>query len=474
MLGIKKISNYVLMVMVCITFGDCSNDEKIKVMPDVPTGVSSHTIPMKLVGSFIDFDQTKKETRASSTSWNEGDKVYITFYNTDATISGEATYNTSSGWNVSFDGELPSGTDLKCEVRHFKNTTFESSSLISLNSNSEIYEETNGNYSYVDGALIVYASLFPKTGRIRFKGEINTEIYVVGLSLYSTYSPINNTFYSSSTVVNSTVASDGFTPYIYGMLSDTERNLGVIGTDFAFTRKCSSEILKSGESGYMTIPSESSHNNWQSGLYLSVNGIGFNMIPVVGLESGFYLIGETEVTEDLCKAVDGNDNLSLTMLPADHMGYSGAKSIIEKLNNKTNLNFSLPTKEQWQYAANGGNKSLGYIYSGSNKPNEVAWYSDNCTSKQIVKTKMPNELGLYDMSGNVGEFINSNRTYALVYGGGFCSKADYIKTTSYASFDLYIEREATMAYFPVSSGYESTSKDGNSIGVGFRLILTFP
>jgi len=67
----------------------------------------------------------------------------------------------------------------------------------------------------------------------------------------------------------------------------------------------------------------------------------------------------------------------------------------------------LPTEAEWEYAARGGNQSQGYIYSGSNNINDVAWYSSNSGSDtHLVGTKNPNELGLYDMSGNVQEFCN--------------------------------------------------------------------
>lgn len=120
-----------------------------------------------------------------------------------------------------------------------------------------------------------------------------------------------------------------------------------------------------------------------------------------------YLIGETEVTQALWKAVMGS-NPSFFVgdnLPVEKVSWNDCQVFIAKLNALTGKTFRLPTEAEWEYAARGGNDSKGYKYSGGNTINYVAWYSANSsTNTHPVKTKAPNELGVYDMSGNVEEW----------------------------------------------------------------------
>lgn len=463
-----RIIQMLMAVVMVLALGSCSSD----VLSEVENQNGKQTVKMEFVGKVIGFDQqgsskAKVQTRATSSSWKDGDKIYITFYNGSTVVPGEASYSSASGWSVSYDGNLETGSNLKCEARYFVNATFSSSSLVSLNSNSEIYEDLNATYAYSNGSLTVTATLSPKTGRIRFTGNSGEKIYTTGISVYTTFSPAINTFSTSNAMITSTVASNGSTPYIYGYFTDNDRNLGLVGSDYAFTRTCTSSMLNVGESGYMAIPSESSHNNWRSGLYVKASGVEFKMIPVAGYSDGFFLMAETETTEALYKSVNGT--ASTSQFPKDEISFPGITSFIEKLNNETKLDFSLPTSAQWVYAAKGGNKSQGYTYAGSNTPGDVAWYSANCSAKQKVKTKAPNELGIYDMSGNVGEITSSTIShYQDIYGGGYVSSANYINVVTRVNNYYHYNSGGNQ---PSDAGF-SNDGQGYSKGVGFRLILT--
>ena len=120
-----------------------------------------------------------------------------------------------------------------------------------------------------------------------------------------------------------------------------------------------------------------------------------------------YYIGETEVTQELWEAVMGSNPSYFVgpKLPVDKVSWDDCQAFIGKLNAQTGKTFRLPTEAEWEYAARGGKKSKGYTYSGSNTIAEVAWYGKNSNNEtHDVALKAPNELGIYDMSGNVGEW----------------------------------------------------------------------
>ena len=190
------------------------------------------------------------------------------------------------------------------------------------------------------------------------------------------------------------------------------------------------------------------NNQDESITTFTVNGVSFKMVAVEGgtftmgatAEQGnevdsnespthlvtlsSYSIGQTEVTQELWLAVmDGNPSYFQVSTDSDY-GYSlqrpvervswdACQAFITKLNQMTGKTFRLPTEAEWEYAARGGNKSHGYKYAGSNTLDDVAWYLSTIPSQtsgtagygtQPVATKAPNELGLYDMSGNVEEW----------------------------------------------------------------------
>ena len=137
--------------------------------------------------------------------------------------------------------------------------------------------------------------------------------------------------------------------------------------------------------------------------------------PVHQVTVSSYYIGETEVTQSLWLAVMGTmpSNFTGMQLPVEQVSWEDCQAFIAALNAMTGQQFRLPTEAEWEFAARGGNMSMGYKYSGSDNLASVAWYSYNDSwdvrgtgyyGTHPVATRNPNELMLYDMSGNVHEW----------------------------------------------------------------------
>ncbi|MFW5568096.1 MAG: formylglycine-generating enzyme family protein [Bacteroidales bacterium] len=213
-------------------------------------------------------------------------------------------------------------------------------------------------------------------------------------------------------------------------------------------------------------------NDGQNKVY-TVNGVSFKMIAVkggtfqMGSDDGYewekpvhqvtlsdYYIGETEVTQELWTAVMGSNPLKFTgnmQRPVEMVSWNDCQTFISKLNELTGETFRLPTEAQWEYAARGGNKSKGYTYSGGDAIDDVAWHEYNSGGiTHPVKTKAPNELGIYDMTGNVYEWCSdwygsyssaaqtdptgpSTGSYRLIRGGSWGSDATYCRVASRGS-----------------------------------------
>ena len=176
--------------------------------------------------------------------------------------------------------------------------------------------------------------------------------------------------------------------------------------------------------------------------------------PTHSVTLSSYYIGRYEVTQAQWYAVMGSNPSYFKgdNLPVEQVTWNDVQEFITKLNQQTGKTFRLPTEAEWEYAARGGNQSKGYKYSGSNSISDVAWCVDNSNrTTHAVGEKQPNELGIYDMSGNVWEWcqdwygsyssdsqINpigpSSGSYCVYRGGSWEGYANYCRVSERGSF----------------------------------------
>ena len=217
----------------------------------------------------------------------------------------------------------------------------------------------------------------------------------------------------------------------------------------------------------------------RSAIY-TVNGVSFRMIrveggtfmmgatpeqgseacydekPVYQVTLSDYYIGETQVTQvtqALWQAVMDGDNPSRfkgANRHVENVSWDDCHELIGQLNKQTGISFRLPTEAEWEFAAHGGKKRKGYKYSDGNNLSDAAWFGDNSNGEtKEVKTKSANELGLYDMSGNVWEWCNdwydgtypsspqinpqepSSGSYPVLRGGSWRSIETYYRTADH-------------------------------------------
>ena len=162
-----------------------------------------------------------------------------------------------------------------------------------------------------------------------------------------------------------------------------------------------------------------------------------------------FYIGETEVTQELWEAVmpKNRSKQKGAKMPVEYITYDQCQEFIVRLNQLTGFVFRLPTEAEWEYAAKGGKKSNGYLYAGSNDPAEVAYTleKDFDDHHKPVGQLKPNELGLYDMSGNVWEFCEDwyRKTpdgkpscyFHVIRGGAYDCDARYSRLTNRFMYD---------------------------------------
>ena len=268
--------------------------------------------------------------------------MYILFSAGDSHVDGQAVYDADDEvWEVEYSGSLSPTTDGKCELYFFDNAGEESDgNEVALTEHTVIYKNGDAFYLFDGSVISVTATLKPMTGRIRFKGTANQAYSFSGFDSYTSYNFKTNTFTSAPLEVNDATLDDGYTPYFYGFFPNEKSRKIVMydqeDKDVKYSRILGAKALAVGESGYLDIPTKSSHKGWameeadqpsRKSFTVTGNGktVSFEMVLVQGgtfqmgqsadgndltpvhtvtLTKDYYM-GETEVTQALWYAVMG-------------------------------------------------------------------------------------------------------------------------------------------------------------------------
>lgn len=408
-----------------------------------------------------ELDGYEGKTKAETQNWSDGDRLYLIFNVSGSSLSGEALYSDGT-WSVSVFGNLVAGTSSSVKVYYIENASSRNGSVFQMTHRSAIYQELSGTYQYDGELLSLVAQLKPMFGRIRFAGTRNTAVILSGISYPVSFNASNGTVSTSFVCFKDTVRTTGYTDYIYGTMTDADDpRLYVITRSSAFTKYCNSQVLSAGTSGWLSIPAPGDCFGWNNCLALKVNGVEMKMRPLTctDTEKGtdyLLLMGETEVTEGFYNAVSGSGSKT-SKYPKVNISFADARTFAQtSMVNKTGLTaFNLPTVSQWQSAFG------QYTYSGSNSCDEVAWYKNNSDgSMHQVAGLMPNEYGLFDMSGNVSEWVRYTDT------------SDYYYYSFYDHYYYYGGDYSSESCYKTTYSYYTDSSSSSSF-IGFRLAMRF-
>ncbi len=198
--------------------------------------------------------------------------------------------------------------------------------------------------------------------------------------------------------------------------------------------------------------------------------------PVHKVQVCQFYIGQYPVTQALWQHIMGNNpsHFKGSRRPVEQVSWEDVQKFISKLNTVSERIYRLPTEAEWEYAARGGNQSKSYAFSGSDKLSEVGWYVENAHEEsKPLGLKRENELGLFDMCGNVFEWCQDwydDNYYKYCVDGKL-----FNNPKGPSDGELKVVRGGCWSYLPIYC--RSTNRDGSPLSsrdndMGFRLVST--
>ena len=305
-----KITIKLIMALV-VAFGitSCDNHEQTANIKGI------HTYRMRLQGGCGSFDESTRSTY----TWAQDDVIYLRFRVGESWVHGKAVYDLDSGlWTVKTNFSLTSNEEMECHsvfiLRPGSITTKTDSDgnivvdvvgdplyKVNLSKQSIVYTDEEASYLLQDGELTVTSYLMPRTGRIQIRGESEQSFTINGLSFLTTYDVETGMFTTSNDKFTSYTLIDGYSEFYYAAFADEElRKLTFYHTNLEFCRSFGINVLRAGESGYITIPTIDSHEGWtvidpNSSIELSRPALG--EITIVSVHSKYAKFSAT-ITHD--------------------------------------------------------------------------------------------------------------------------------------------------------------------------------
>lgn len=236
-------------------------------------------------------DNNDSKTRGGF-SWEDGASVYLNFETNNSSITGKATYNKTTGsWTISLDNPLRVTSDIiKCQAYYFVNPVSEEKTQVSLSENTSVYQG-EGTYSHPTTTdIFVTVTLKPKTWRLRFNGNANSQLTIQGvysdLKYYTKFNINDGSYSSTKKDISLIIGNNGYTPYIYGTFENakTDNSLTITTPDEnVFFRTIDGTKLQSKGSGYLTYPTLSNYSSY-----------GWNIVTATLYSTKFNYNGETK------------------------------------------------------------------------------------------------------------------------------------------------------------------------------------
>ena len=437
-----------VLAIVAMALVSCER-EGLSASPEEDTVPSFKTASMKLEGAMPSYDSP---TKADGTEgeWADKSKVYLQFAVGEDMVSGSATYDLLEDiWTLEYAGTLQTVESAACQAFYFENAGEATFEEVPMTEKTAVYIDTTATYSFSfeDNLIVLKAHLKPYLSRVRLEGKHKQGYNFDGPLHYTSYNMLENKFVSSTKMICDTIPESGKTDYYYLFFKD-QSNKQMFFYDYVtgdkFTRTFPENVFAMGKSGYLNAPTAEAYSGWEAEkLYIDVK-VYNETVRMIRVEPGTFMMGmvtstetdampvhqvtltkpyyisETEVTNAVWQAVQGSIPSKYTgsSRPVQNVSWNDCSTFITNLNNHTGKKFSLPTEAQWEFAARGGNMSKGYkYYSGSDSYTDVAvfgreYHSGSAATSSLsygpsnVKSKKPNELGIYDMSGNVLEWCS--------------------------------------------------------------------